>query len=137
MVTYQVWGGSVDCLTRWERLCIFKKFVTPIAIVLTWGDWEITRLLRIFVFTLWGCGVAPDAADYTLNTSFYIVFQTVCFAFEACAMIRGGESVLAAAEHAFSNIFTIVFAALAGLLVVVKCHRHMRVSFHLGHAAAI
>jgi hypothetical protein len=137
VVTYQVWGGSIDCLTRWERLCMFKRFVAPVAIVQTWGEWEIMRLLRIFVFALWGCGVAPDAADYTLNTFFYIIFQSINLMFEAYVMVKGGESVLAAAEHTLSSIFTIIFAALAGFLVVVKCHRHVRISFHLGHAAAI
>ncbi len=133
MVSHHVWGGSLDPLARWERLCVFKQMVTPVAIVQTWGEWEAMRVMRICVFMLWGCCVAPDATDYSLNTLLYVVFKLINIAVDSHTAVQGGAPVGTIMEQGMSSMFVVIFAAVAGFLIVVKSHRHMRLSFHLGH----
>jgi hypothetical protein len=106
--------------------------VSPIAILQTWGEWQLVFIIKISMFTLWSSMIAGDAGEYVAFMSLYASFKLTNIVYDVTVNVKDNTSRFTF-DQAVSSSLLLCFSAVTGYLVVARCHRQMRFSFLLNH----
>ena len=119
---------------KWELVCFVKQIVSPIAILQTWGEWQLVFILKIAIFTLWGATIAGDAGEYVIFMLLYASFKLTNIIYDVTVVKEGASRF--SFDQAMSSSLLLCFGAFTGYLIVSRCQRQMRLSFLIDHLSA-